>query len=110
MKRRKGIEQKPAQSEPLGDCPLCGRPMLAGATVDRHHWIPRRNGGTAWSWMHMICHRKIHAVLDEASLARGYPDAESLRAHPEIARFLAWVAHRPPEFNDWHRTPRRGRR
>ena len=53
--------------------------------------------------MHQVCHRKIHAVLSEAELARDYADAEALRANPEIARFIAWVQRKPPEWNAWHR-------
>jgi hypothetical protein len=85
-------------AEALGPCPLCGRPMLAGASVDRHHLVPKAQGGRETVWMHRICHRKIHSVLDERSLATDYADPASLRAHPEIARFLRWVARKPPEF------------
>lgn len=31
----------------LGPCPLCGRPMIAGPSVDRHHWVPKSEGGRA---------------------------------------------------------------
>ena len=31
-------------------------------------------------------------------------DAEALRAHPEIARFIAWVQRKHPEWNAWHRS------
>lgn len=93
--------------EPLGPCPLCGRPMVAGPSLDRHHWVPRSEGGREQTLLHRICHRKIHSVLDERALARDYATPESLRAHPEIARFLRWVARKPPEFMDRHRRGRR---
>ena len=92
----------------LGPCPLCGRPMIAGASVDRHHLVPRTEGGRTSVWMHRICHRKIHSVLDERSLARDYATAEALRRHPDIAAFVAWVRKRPPEFTS--RTEPRRRR
>ncbi len=94
---------------PLGPCPLCGREMFAGPSVDRHHWIPKSEGGRDWSWTHTICHRKLHATFDEKTLARDYPDAESLKAHPEIARFIKWVAKKPPRFRSAHRRSRRTR-
>lgn len=94
----------------LGPCPLCGRPMQAGPSVDRHHWVPRKEGGREAAAMHTVCHRKIHAVLSEREIAAGYTTPEALRAHPAIARFLRWVAGKPPEFVDWHRAPRRRRR
>jgi len=93
----------------LGPCPLCGRPMVEGPSVDRHHWIPRTEGGRKQSPLHQVCHRKIHAVLTEREIAVAYPDPERLRSHPEIARFVAWVQRKPPEWNDWHRGGRRRR-
>jgi hypothetical protein len=45
--------------------------------------------------MPQICHNAIHAALTEAELARSYRDIEALRAHPRLARFVAWVARRP---------------
>ena len=83
--------------------------MIAGPSVDRHHWIPRRRGGQAWSWLHTVCHRKIHALFDERTLARRYPTAEALKEVPEMRAFLAWVRKKPPDFLDWHKSPRRGR-
>lgn len=91
----------------LGPCPLCGRPMVEGPSIDRHHWVPRTAGGRAQSPMHQVCHRKIHAVLSETELASEYADPEALRGHPDIARFVAWVQRKPPEWNDRHRSPRR---
>ena len=96
-----------AYGTPLGLCPLCDREMFAGPSVDRHHWIPKSEGGRDWSWTHTICHRKLHASFDEKTLARDYPDAESLKAHPEIARFLKWVAKKPPRFRSAHRRSRK---
>lgn len=91
----------------LGPCPLCGRPLVAGPSVDRHHWVPKSEGGRAAEAMHTVCQRKVHSVLDERSLARDYDTPEKLRAHPEIARFLAWVAGKPPTFTSRHRRTRR---
>jgi hypothetical protein len=94
--------------EELGPCPICGRPMLAGPNVDRHHWIPKSEGGVAWSWLHAICHRKLHAVFTERELATEFKDAATLRSDPRIARFIAWVRKRPPDYRSRHRAPRRG--
>ena len=82
--------------------------MVDGPAIDRHHWVPRSHGGREQAAMHQVCHRKIHAVLSEAELARAFADAEALRRHPEIARFVAWVQRKPPEWNAWHRKARRG--
>lgn len=49
--------------------------------------------------VHPLCHRTIHATLSNAQLARDYASAAALAAHPEIARFLAWVADKPADFH-----------
>lgn len=84
--------------EPPGPCPLCGRPLVPGATVDEHHLVPRSQGGVAKEPVHRICHRKIHATFTEKELARHFHTWSALREHPAIADFIAWVANKPPEF------------
>lgn len=49
--------------------------------------------------LHQICHNEIHATLTEGELARSYATVEALRAHPRLAKFVAWVAQRPPGFH-----------
>lgn len=94
-------------TDALPRCPLCGRPMVAGASVNQHHLIPRTYGGRETVTMHRICHDKIHAVLSERDLRDAYHDFESLRAHPDLARFIRWVARKHPEFHDGHTTRKR---
>ncbi len=91
-------------------CPLCGRELIDGPSVNEHHLVPRTYRGREAVPMHRICHRKIHAVLSEKELRDYWHTAERLRAHPELSRFVRWVARKPPEFMDRHRPPRhRGR-
>jgi hypothetical protein len=49
--------------------------------------------------VHPICHRAIHAAIDNKALERGYASAEALRRHPELARFIAWVDGKAPDFH-----------
>ena len=103
-------------SEPLPDgqalasapvqCPLCGRLIVPGPSADEHHLRPKSQGGREKFLVHRVCHRKIHATLSEKELARGYTDWDALRAHPEIHKFVQWVARKPPEFNDRSVKPR----
>lgn len=100
IKRRLAQEQTPpvwaeAADDPI--CPLCERPIPAPQR-DAHHLIPKSRGGTQTAWMHRICHRQIHALFDETELARRFHAVEALLAHPDVARFVAWVRHKPPEF------------
>lgn len=82
-------------------CPLCLRPIPKGAARSRHHLVPKLKGGKRGETvlLHAICHKEIHAALTEAELARNFETIEKLRDHPRIAKFVAWVVKRPPEFN-----------
>jgi hypothetical protein len=61
--------------------------------------VPKSRGGRETVDVHPICHRAIHAALDNKALARDYSGADALRAHPEIARFLSWVKNKEPDFH-----------
>ena len=88
-------------------CPLCERPMVPGPSVNLHHLIPRTYKGTDTIALHRICHSKIHSVLSEKELRDHFHTIDRLRSHPEIARFIKWVARKPPAFMNRHRGGRR---
>jgi hypothetical protein len=79
------------------DCFLCGRPL--GRRVERHHAVPKSRGGRETVPVHPVCHRAIHRALDNKLLARDYSTAAALRSHPELARFIAWVERKDPDFH-----------
>ncbi len=79
-------------------CPLCGRPLGDPALAERHHLVPRSRGGRETVLLHPVCHRKIHSLFTETEIARFYPSIAALRRHPEIRRFVRWLAGKPPEF------------
>ncbi len=88
-----------AQDPPV--CPLCGRPIPPGVPQSRHHLVPRLRGGKGGPTvlLHRICHAEIHATLSETELARDYATIAALKAHPRLARFIAWVQSKPPGFH-----------
>ena len=104
-------------TEPLGyvkpltlpNCPLCGRAMVPGASVDEHHLLPKSCGGKTKELVHRICHRKIHATFSERELGKDFHTWAALRQHPEIATFVSWVASKPATFYDNSRKPARRR-
>ncbi|WP_298358175.1 HNH endonuclease [Rhodoblastus sp.] len=77
-------------------CPLCGRPL--GAKIEAHHLTPKTFGGGETVALHPICHRKIHKTLSEREILRAFGTIEALRGQDEIARFIAWVARKDPDF------------
>ena len=78
-------------------CFLCDRPL--GTRTEGHHPVPRSKGGRATAPVHPICHRVIHAHLTNKELGAQYASPEALRTHPEIAKFLAWVRDKDPDFH-----------
>jgi hypothetical protein len=78
-------------------CWLCGRPL--GRKVEWHHPQPKSRGGRDTRPVHPICHRAIHACFSNAELADMQRRGEPHSGHPEMARFLAWIAGKPPDFH-----------
>jgi hypothetical protein len=78
-------------------CWLCMRPL--GQRVEWHHPVPKSRGGRARVPLHPICHRAIHANFTNAELERAGESVVELRENPEIARFLRWIAPKPPDFH-----------
>jgi hypothetical protein len=96
-----GLTQSPPNE---AICWLCHRPL--GHRTEWHHARPKSRGGRDTVAVHPICHRTIHAHFSNAELARMAPDPDVLRATPEIARFLLWIANKPPDFHAPTRKPR----
>ena len=100
-----GAHPRPANDQaPV--CPLCERPVPS-AQADAHHLVPKSRGGAQTVVLHRICHRQVHALLNETELERRYSTIESLKSHPELARFLAWVKGKPDDFFERVRKSRR---
>jgi hypothetical protein len=97
-----------------GHCELCGRPVNQ---LTSHHLIPktrhrnrrvrrdfaRRERKAAVAHLCRACHNFIHANFTEKTLERECKSLETLATHPEVARFLAWVRTKPPEFHPYTR-------
>lgn len=85
-------------------CWLCGRPLAT--LIQWHHPVPRSKRGKGTVPVHPICHQAIHANFTNAELARFGADRERLLANDTLARFVRWVAAKPPDF---HAPTRSGR-
>lgn len=89
-----------------GHCPLCGRPMIPGSSLNEHHLIPKSYGGSEKFVIHKVCHSKIHSLFSEAELAFVYNSFEKLKESPDIQKFIKWIRKQDPEVIVPHRRPR----
>lgn len=76
-------------------CWLCSRPL--GDRVEYHHPVPKSRGGRETVPIHPICHRTLHRAFTNRQLER--LTLHELRASPDIARFLGWIATKDPDFH-----------
>jgi hypothetical protein len=76
-------------------CWLCARPL--GSRIEHHHPVPRSRGGRETVAVHPICHRTLHRSFSNKALE--LLDLAALRATPEIARFIEWIANKEPDFH-----------
>ena len=72
--------------------------MIAGASVDRHHWRPKSQGGREQDYLHRICHQKIHSLWTERELRDKWNDPEKIRLSPSMRSFLTWIIKQPIEY------------
>ncbi len=93
-----------------GDCPICNRLMIADKNINRHHLIPicKKGGYTEQITLHTICHNKIHSVWTEVELSQYYHTVERIVGHPDIQKFVKWLANKSPTF--YSKTKRSNRR
>ena len=71
-------------------CELCLR------EADRytvHHLVPRAKGGRFGPKARLCttCHRQLHALFSEATLAKELPTIDLIRANPQISEYLRWA-------------------
>ena len=85
--RRNGTQSPNAPPEP---CELCLR-EVERYTV--HHLVPRAEGGKFGPTARLCatCHRQLHAMFTESTLARELNSLDAIRSNPDMRRYLKWV-------------------
>lgn len=78
-------------------CWLCERPLAR--RIEWHHPIPKSKKGRVTVPVHPICHRTLHANFTNAELARIGDAPDVLRDNEAIAKFVRWIANKPPDFH-----------
>lgn len=71
-------------------CELCRR---HSSSYSRHHLVPRAQGGRFGPTAKLCstCHRQLHALFSEATLARELGTMDLIQANPQFARYLKWA-------------------
>ena len=85
-------------------CWLCARPFAT--RIQWHHTVPKSKKGRATVPVHAICHKAIHANFTNAELARFGEDRDFILSNEGIAKFVKWIATKPPDFHARYRTGR----
>jgi hypothetical protein len=89
--------------------------------LTRHHLIPRARHRTKRNrrsferedvrtrilWVCRPCHNHIHDTLSEKELEQRYNTLGSLRARPDIRRFVGWIRDKPTGFKPASRIRKR---
>ena len=85
---RRGDAQFP--DGPPQPCELCLR-EVERCTV--HHLVPRAEGGRFGPIARLCatCHRQLHAMFTESTLARELNSLDAIRSNPEMRKYLKWV-------------------
>ncbi|MBX3061826.1 MAG: HNH endonuclease [Anaerolineae bacterium] len=79
----------PRTSNPIEvTCALCERLVRR---ANKHHIVPRSEGGEETVWLCLTCHATLHKFFSNRTLADRLNSIEALRSDPDIARYLAWV-------------------
>lgn len=92
-----------------GICELCRRQV---GHLTKHHLIPKARHANKrnkrdfdrhdvkhrLAWFCRPCHSHIHALFTEKTLERNFNTLDLLTAHPEVAKFAAWIRERPDGF------------
>lgn len=82
---------KPRLVEETLVCELCLRESVR---FTDHHLVPRSQGGKFGPKARLCptCHRQLHAMFSEKTLANELNSVERLRADPEFAGYLKWAS------------------
>ena len=87
--QRTNAHPLPARDEAT-ECELCQR------EVDRytvHHLVPKARGGrfSPTARLCPTCHRQLHALFSEATLAEELNSIPLLQANPQVNSYLKWI-------------------
>ena len=74
--------------------PVCELCLRESERFTVHHLVPRSRGGKFGPKARLCptCHRQLHAMFSEKTLANELYSVERLRADPQFAGYLNWAS------------------
>ena len=76
----------------MSECELCHREV---AITTKHHLTPREFDGAVVVNLCKPCHRHVHAVFKNGTLAGSLHSIEALRQTPEIKKWISFIRKQP---------------
>ena len=85
---------------PTETCSLCER-AVPRDLITLHHLRPREEGGKPEHRTPLCrpCHKQLHAVFSNKTLARSLDRIDLLKTAPELQSFLGWIRKQKPDRN-----------
>ncbi|HCP23775.1 MAG TPA: hypothetical protein DIT90_06575 [Dehalococcoidia bacterium] len=84
----------PARSQNYDGGPLtCELCLRESPRFTSHHLVPRSRGGrdSPRARLCPTCHRQLHAMFSESTLAKELNSVQALRSNPEFSGYLKWA-------------------
>ncbi|MHC4389818.1 MAG: hypothetical protein ACYTFT_09865 [Planctomycetota bacterium] len=72
----------------MPECALCERDVNK---TTKHHLVPKQQKGRVTVELCSPCHSQIHALFTNKTLARELHDLETLKADPDMRRYLGFI-------------------
>ena len=89
------------QPRPWEELPVCELCQRESTRFTEHHLVPRSRGGKFGPKARLCptCHRQLHAMFSEKTLATELNSIERLRADPDFAGYLKWASRQKGPAN-----------
>ena len=92
--RRRESDTRATRPSYLEEKPVCELCLRESVRFTEHHLVPRSRGGkySPKARLCPTCHRQLHAMFSEKTLANELNSVERLRADPDFAGYLKWAS------------------
>jgi hypothetical protein len=72
-------------------CPICGRNIIDKIYKEKHHLVPRCEGGKEKVIVCIDCGNQIHELFTVHELRDKFDTIEKLKANEKIQTWIKWI-------------------